>query len=159
MRSRLTGLGIGVLFGVVLAWSGMSSPVIIRQALLFQRAYLFLFFASAVLVAMIGLRLLRRRGVRARFVNAPVGWVSEAPAKRHIVGSVIFGIGWGISDACPGPIATQIGQGIGWAAFTLVGVVTGVHVFLARHRTETEPATELGTDPARLPAGASAAVR
>src|SRR5579875_607453 len=122
VSSRLAGLSVGVVFGVVLAWSGMTSPVIIRQALLFQRAYLFLFFASAVLVATIGVMLLRRRGARARLVPVPISWTLEPPSRRHILGSMIFGLGWGVSDACPGPIATQIGQGIGWAAFTLIGV-------------------------------------
>jgi hypothetical protein len=151
----VAGLVIGLVFGVVLAWSGMTSPVIIRQALLFHSAYLFLLFASAVLVATIGVTLLRRRRVRAVFVARPVSWAIQTPARRHIVGSLIFGIGWGISDACPGPVATQIGQGIGWAVFTLAGVVIGVYAFLALSRTETEPATE----PLPMAPGATAAVR
>lgn len=155
MRPRLAGLVIGVVFGVVLAWSGMTSPVIIRQALLFQRSYLFLFFASAVLVATIGLAWLRRRRVRALFAARPVSWVSQTPARRHIAGSLVFGVGWGISDACPGPIATQVGQGIGWAVFTLAGVIIGVYAFLSLSRTETEPATE----PVPVPAGSLPALR
>lgn len=142
MKARAAGLAIGLVFGVVLAWSGMTSPVIIRRALLFQSAYLFLFFASAVFVATIGVRLLRRRRVRALFTGRPVGWVNEFPARRHIVGSLLFGLGWGIADACPGPIATQIGQGIGWAVFTLVGVVLGVYAFLRLRQPETEPPTD-----------------
>lgn len=155
MRPRLAGLVIGLVFGVVLAWSGMTSPVIIRRALLFQSAYLFLFFASAVLVATVGVSLLRRRSARAVFIGRPVSWANQTPARRHIVGSLIFGVGWGISDACPGPIATQIGQGIGWAVFTLAGVVIGVYVFLVRTRIETEPATE----PVTAPSAAAAAIR
>lgn len=142
MKPRLAGLLVGLVFGAVLAWSGMTSPVVIRQALLFQHAYLFLFFASAVLTATVGLALLRRRGAVAVFTRQPISWVRDAPARRHIVGSLVFGVGWGVSDACPGPIATQIGQGIGWAVFTLVGVIIGVYAFLRRHQVETEPATE-----------------
>ena len=142
MKARAAGLGVGLVFGVVLAWSGMTSPVIIRQALLFQRAYLFLFFASAVLVATVGLAVLRRRRLRAVFTGRPVSWVTQTPGRRHIVGSLLFGLGWGVSDACPGPIATQIGQGIGWAVFTLVGVVIGVYAYLRRQQPETEPATD-----------------
>ena len=133
MSSRLTGLGIGLVFGVVLSWSGMTSPVVIRQALLFQQAYLFLFFASAVLVAGSGLWLLRRRRTRALVTRQPIAWPRESPGRSHIVGSVIFGIGWGISDACPGPIATQVGQGIPYALFTITGVVGGVWLY---HRRE-----------------------
>lgn len=142
MRARAAGLGIGLVFGVVLAWSGMTSPVIIRQALLFQRAYLFLFFASAVLVAAVGVAVAERLRLRSLFIGTTVAAVRELPKRRHIVGSLVFGLGWAISDACPGPIATQIGQGIGWAVFTLTGVVIGVYAYLKRQQPETEPPTE-----------------
>ncbi len=62
------------------------------------------------------------------------------PERRHISGSLLFGLGWGISGACPGPIATQIGQGVGWGVFTLVGAVGGVWLFLRSGAAETEPA-------------------
>lgn len=142
MRSRLTGLGIGVVFGVMLSWSGMTSPVVIRQALLFQKAYLFLFFASAVLVATVGLLILRRRQARALITKQPVSWPRETVGRSHIVGSIIFGLGWGISDACPGPIVTQVGQGIVWGVWTLLGVIVGVYLFLRRDQPDTEPAVE-----------------
>src|SRR4051794_33007033 len=119
----------------------MSSPVVIRQALLFEKSYLFLFFASAVLTATIGLQLLRRRERRALLVDAPLTWPRERPERRHVVGSLVFGIGWGVADACPGPIATQLGQGIWWSVFTLAGVLLGVRLFL-RRQEETEPAAE-----------------
>lgn len=104
-------------------------------------------------MASVGLAVLRRRRLRAVFTGRPVGWVREAPERRHIVGSLLFGLGWGIADACPGPIATQIGQGIGWAVFTLVGVVIGVYAYLRRRQPETEPASDpvlVGPEPAAL---------
>lgn len=154
MSTRFAGLGVGVLFGVVLSWSGMTSPDVIRQALLFERSYLFLFFASAVLVATVGLALLRRANARALLTGARTSWTPERPARRHILGSLLFGLGWGIADACPGPIATQIGQGIAWGLCTLVGVVIGVYVFLRRSETETEPATDVpAVAPGLMPGG------
>ncbi len=142
MRARVAGLCIGLVFGVVLSWSGMTSPDVIRQALLFERSYLFLFFASSVLVASAGSWALRRLGVRALLTGQRVEWTREAPARRHIVGSLVFGLGWGIADACPGPIATQVGQGIAWGLWTLGGVVIGVILFLRRRQPETEPASD-----------------
>jgi uncharacterized membrane protein YedE/YeeE len=62
--------------------------------------------------------------------------------RRHITGSLLFGLGWGISDACPGPIATQIGQGIAWALPLIAGVLIGVRLHLRRNAVETEPATD-----------------
>ena len=131
MRGRAAGLAIGVVFGVVLCWSGMSNPDVIRGALLFEQPYLFEFFAAAVLTAAAGQWLLGyREGLRQR------------PERRHVLGALIFGAGWGIADACPGPIATQLGQGIAWSLLTMAGVVVGVYTFLRRERVESEPATE-----------------
>lgn len=142
MSRRLAGLAVGIPFGLILAWSGMTSPVVIRQALLFQHAYLFLFFASAVLVASVGLGILRRVGARALVTHERIDWPPKPLERSHITGSIIFGIGWGIADACPGPIATQVGQGIVWGVWTLLGVVVGVYLFLRRDQADTEPGDE-----------------
>ncbi len=45
MSTRVAAALIGVVFGAVLSWSGMTSPEIIREGLLFKDPYLFLFFA------------------------------------------------------------------------------------------------------------------
>lgn len=127
---RLAGLLVGLVFGVVLSWSGMSDPDVIRGALLFEESYLFLFFASAVLVATVGVRLLRGR--RSLLTRERIDWRSTPVQRRHVAGSVLFGTGWALADACPGPIATQLGQGIVWSLFTLAGVVAGIWVFLRR---------------------------
>src|SRR5215211_7609443 len=111
MGSRAAGLGIGLVFGVVLSWSGMTSPEVIRDALLFRDSYLFLFFASAVAVSAAGVALLRRGRVRALTTGVPVGWERERAARRHIQGSIVFGIGWGVANACPGRSRLRSGRG------------------------------------------------
>ena len=153
MRARLLGLLIGVVFGVVLCWSGMMSPVVIREALLFEDSYLFLFFGAAVVTATVGQLALRRLARTALLVDAPISWRAERPERRHIAGSAIFGLGWGVAAACPGPIATQIGQGIWWAVFTLAGLIIGVRLFLRRSQIgETEPPSERATTATARPA-------
>ena len=126
MGTRLAGGLVGVVFGVTLSWTGMSSPEVLREALLLDNAYLYLFFASAVATSTLGLALLRRVRVRALLTGEPVAWARDAPRRRHVVGSLIFGAGWGVADACPGPIATQVGQGVVWSLFTITGVVAGI---------------------------------
>ena len=133
---RLAGMVVGLVFGVVLCWSGMSDPDVIRGALLLEQSYLFLFFASAVLVASVGVHLLRRR--HAVLTGERIDWPATRPERRHVLGSVLFGTGWALSAACPGPIATQLGQGIGWSLFTGAGMVAGVWLFLRRSPTEID---------------------
>jgi uncharacterized membrane protein YedE/YeeE len=138
----LAGAAIGVAFGIVISWSGMASPEIIRHALLLEQSYLFLMFASAVATASLGLALLRRRERAALLTGERLSYGRDAVQRRHIVGSLLFGVGWAISDACPAPIAAQIGQGVPWAVFTLTGVAAGVWLFLRRGAIETEPAAD-----------------
>jgi uncharacterized protein len=132
MPARIAAGVIGGVFGATLSWTGLSSPAVIRDGLLFRSSYLFLFFGSAVAVALLGQRLLRARHARALLTGAPIGWTVDRPRRRHIVGSVLFGIGWGIADACPGPVATQLGQGVVWSVFTIAGIVTGMWLYLRR---------------------------
>jgi uncharacterized membrane protein YedE/YeeE len=127
VRARpLAGLLVGIVFGVTLSWTGMSSPEVLRAALLLDNAYLYLFFVSAVATSTLGLWLLRRAHARALLTGEPVAWAREAPRRHHVVGSVVFGVGWAVADACPGPIATQVGQGVLWSLFTITGVVAGI---------------------------------
>jgi uncharacterized membrane protein YedE/YeeE len=150
MRARIAAGLVGGVFGATLAWTGMTSPNVIRDALLFKSSYLFLFFASAVAVATIGQRLLRARRARALLTGQPIGWKVQPPQRRHIAGSVLFGIGWAIADACPGPIATQLGQGIAWSLFTVAGLVGGIWLHMRRQERAGNGAVSSTT---RLPDG------
>jgi uncharacterized protein len=156
VRAKAAAAVIGIVFGATLCWSGMSNPDVIRQALLFERAYLFLFFAAAVAVATVGTALLRRVRGRALLGGAPLTFSRERPARRHVVGSLLFGVGWGVADACPGPIATQIGQAMPWALCTLAGLVLGVVLFLWSTTEETEPAVDRAPVPVPVPGPAAA---
>ena len=141
MSTRIAGGVIGIVFGVVLSWSGMTSPEIIREGLLFQSPYLFLFFAGAMLTATVGLRILKVRAPRALLTGETVTWETVKPERRHVVGSALFGVGWGVSGACPGPIATQLGQGIAWGIPLAIGLIAGVLLFgRLQRRAEREPA-------------------
>jgi uncharacterized membrane protein YedE/YeeE len=138
MSTRVAGALIGIVFGVVLSWSGMTSPEIIRQGLLFQSSYLFLFFGAAVSISFVGLWILRRRAPRALLTGERIGWEPVKPERRHVAGSVLFGIGWGVAGACPGPIATQLGQGIAWGVPTTAGLVLGILLFRRLQARTTE---------------------
>ena len=130
MATRLTALVVGTVFGAVLSWSGMISPEILRAGLLLENSYLFLFFAAALSTAFVGLRLLKRFGTRSVVTDEPLAFETLKPERRHITGSVLFGVGWALADACPGPIAAQLGQGIAWGIPTAVGLMLGVWLYL-----------------------------
>ena len=132
---RFAALAVGFVFGRVLSWSGMTDPEVLRDGLLLKVFYLFGFFLSALATAFIGLRVLKVLQARALLTGEPVTWTAVAPERRHVFGSLLFGAGWAIADACPGPIAAQLGQGVFWSLATAAGLVLGVWLFLRRAGT------------------------
>jgi uncharacterized membrane protein YedE/YeeE len=160
MAGRLAAGLVGVVFGVALSWTGMTSPEVIRQALVFESSYLFLMFGSAVAVAFVGMWLARRRHMRAVITGEPIGWTTAKPQRHVFTGSILFGIGWGVSDACPGPVATQLGQGILWSLCTIAGIVIGIRLYTSRQARAAGVAETGGGDqvtaqrPASVPGSA-----
>jgi uncharacterized membrane protein YedE/YeeE len=128
----LAAFVVGAVFGLTLAWSGMTNPDVLRDGLLFRDAYLMLFFASALGTAFAGMRILRLKRPRALLTGEHLSWTTVRPQRRHVAGSVLFGVGWATADVCPGPIAAQLGQGVPWALATLAGLVLGLLFFSRR---------------------------
>jgi uncharacterized membrane protein YedE/YeeE len=134
LATRLAALAVGLVFGGVLCWSGMSSPEVLRAGLLLENSYLFLFFAAALSTAFVGLRLLNRFGTRSVITDEPLACPTQRPERRHVTGAAIFGVGWAVADVCPGPIATQLGQGIAYGIPTALGLMLGVWLYLRREQ-------------------------
>jgi uncharacterized protein len=124
MKLRLAGLALGIVTGFVFAWARMTDPNTFHRMLALDSPRIYLLMAAAVAVAFAGARLVRGR--RALLTGAPIKWTTTRPAENHIVGSVLFGIGWGMADACPGPAAAMLGAGRALAIAVAAGVLAGV---------------------------------
>ena len=124
MRLRLAALVLGVVSGFTLSWARMTDPRTFHAMLSLDSPRIYLLMGSAVAVAFVGARLLRGR--RSLLTGERINWVRARPTRSHIGGSVVFGIGWGISEACPGPTAAALGGGRVLALAVAAGVVVGV---------------------------------
>ena len=139
MRVKAAAAVVGAIFGLTLCWSGLIDPDVIRSGLLLENAYLYLLFAAALGTAFVGTQLLRLTRPRALLTGERVEWTVGKPDRRQLRGAVLFGTGWAIAGACPGPIVAQVGQGIAWSLFTLAGVVIGIVAFLRTRSREGAP--------------------
>jgi uncharacterized membrane protein YedE/YeeE len=126
MTPKLVGLVIGIGFGFVVAWARVTDPQVIRQMLLLHEPDVFLLMGSAVMVAGLGVRLLRGFKVRALVTGEPIGWAVSAVQSRHVAGSALFGAGWSVACTCPGPVAAMIGQGHVAGLAVAAGLVSGI---------------------------------
>jgi hypothetical protein len=75
-------------------------------------------------VSAVGLWLLRRTGRRS-VVGGRCRWTPRRVQRGTVLGSMLFGVGWGLSGTCPGTALVQVGQGHVVALFTLGGIVVG----------------------------------
>ena len=115
----------GLYFGVILVKSEAASWYRIQEMFRFESFHMFGLMGSAVLTGMVTTALLRRSGLQSRdgqTIRVPDkarGW------RRYVLGGLTFGVGWGLSGLCPGPILVLLGSGV-WPilivlAFALLG--------------------------------------
>ena len=153
MTLKMIGLTFGIAFGFVVGWARLTDYDVIRDMLLLRHADVFLLMISAMLTAAIGVRLLRALNVRSVLDHAPVAWTTQSPRRQHVVGGVVFGIGWSLAGTCPGPVAAQLGRGQIAAVFTIIGLLSGIRIHdvlrsrrgsITRRRAAGEPVAVAG---------------
>jgi uncharacterized protein len=135
---RFVEFMVGLLFGLGLILSGMSDPGKVLGFLDIAGAWdpsLAFVMGGAVFVGVFAFALARRRTVTF------LGGALQLPAggdidRRLVIGSLVFGIGWGLVGFCPGPALVAAGAG-NWKAlvFSLAMVAgLGLHEWAARER-------------------------
>jgi uncharacterized membrane protein YedE/YeeE len=128
---RLPGYFVlGVAFGIVLLKSDVVSWFRIQEMFRFQAFHMYGVIATAVLTAGISLELLRRRGVHT-LDGEPIRLPPKAMGRgtRYWAGGTLFGIGWALTGACPGPLFALLGSGVGVMAIAIVTAVAGTWAY------------------------------
>ena len=120
----------GSLFGIVLTKAEVVSWFRIREMFSFSDPHLFLIIGSAVVTGAITITLIRRFKPKS-LTGEDIVIPDKKFNKGYIIGGVIFGIGWAITGACPGPIFAQVGAGELPAIVTLGGAVIGTYAYSA----------------------------
>lgn len=125
-RSLLIYLVLGALFGVVLTKSEVVSWFRIQEMFRFQAFHMYGIIGSAVIVAALGLQVIRRLGIHS-LDGKPIVIEPKVMGRgtRYWLGGAIFGLGWGLVGACPGPLFALLGNGIGVIAIALLSAIAG----------------------------------
>lgn len=111
-ESLLWYLALGCLFGIVIVKSEVVSWFRIREMFLFQSFHMYGVLGSAVAVAAAALAILKRVGATA-LTGEPICVPPKELGRgyRYWIGGSLFGIGWALTGACPGPLFALIGAG------------------------------------------------
>lgn len=126
--SKIASIILGITFGFILTKSEVISWFRIRKMFQFEEPYMYLIIGTAVIVGILSVQILKRLGLKS-LTKEELDYSGKILNKGTIIGGVLFGIGWAITGACPGPIFAQIGSGEYAAVSTLVGALAGSYLF------------------------------
>jgi uncharacterized membrane protein YedE/YeeE len=132
--SNIKYLLAGICFGILLVKAEIISWFRIQEMFKLQSFHMYGVIGSAVAVGMLSMWLIKKN--RAKSVEGePIEPESKPMNKGVVYGGLIFGVGWAITGACPGPLFAQIGTGATVTAVTLLSAVVGTWVYgLIRNR-------------------------
>ena len=122
-------IATGILFGVVMTKSEAISWFRIQEMFRFQSFHMFGIIGTAVLLGIAAVFLIKkfqisdRNGEPIVFNDKDPGW------KKYLFGGIIFGLGWALTGACPGPIFVSIGYGYVGMVIVAIGAVLGTYLY------------------------------
>ena len=126
----LVYLVLGTVFGVVLTKSEVISWFRIQEMFRFQAIHMYGIIGSAILVAGLSLQLIKRLGIRTvRGHPIVVPPKTMGRGTRYWLGGMLFGLGWALVGACPGPLFALLGNGVGVILVPLSSAVAGTWVY------------------------------
>ena len=125
---------IGAFLGFVFVMSEVVSWYRIQEMFRFQSFHMYGIIGSAVVVGVASVQIIKRLGVRSATGEplelSPKEWGdSRIPAARYWIGGLVFGMGWALLGACPGPIFALLGSGITVIVVALLAALAGTWTY------------------------------
>lgn len=127
-RYNLRFLMVGVLFGIVFVKAEIISWFRIQEMFRFQSFHMYGVIGSAVMVGMLSVFLIKKYKIKT-IDGEPVLFSVKTFNKGQVIGGLLFGLGWAVTGACPGPLFAQIGTGATVIVVVLLSAVAGTWVY------------------------------
>ena len=123
-------LVVGVAFGIVITKAEVISWFRIQEMFRFQGFHMFGIFATALPTAILAVQTMKRLG-RRTLTGQPIVIPPKrlGSGARYAFGGVIFGVGWALTGACPGPQFALLGSGIGVVSVMIVAAMLGTWTY------------------------------
>jgi uncharacterized membrane protein YedE/YeeE len=118
----------GILFGLVLVKAEIISWYRIQEMFRFQSFHMYGVIGSAVITGVISIQLVKKLGLKT-IQGEPVVFLKREFHWGNVIGGLLFGLGWALTGACPGPLYAQIGSGFFTVIITLISAIGGTWVY------------------------------
>ncbi|NND15315.1 MAG: YeeE/YedE family protein [Eudoraea sp.] len=120
---------VGIFFGIVLVKSEAVSWYRIYEMFKFESFHMYGIIGTAVVLGALAVALIKRtklKDIQGREIEMPD---KEKSFTRYFVGGSIFGLGWAIAGACPGPMYVLFGTGVWTILIVIAAAVLGTFVY------------------------------
>ncbi len=118
----------GILFGIILVKSEVVSWFRIQEMFRLQSFHMYGVIGSAVVTGIIFVQLIKRFNIKA-FNGEKIELEKKKFNKGQIYGGLLFGFGWALTGACPGPMFAQIGTGAFVMVVALLSAIAGTWTY------------------------------
>jgi len=129
VKRNLTCLAIGVYFGIVLLKSEVASWFRIQEMFRFEALHMYGIIGIGVAMGALSVWLVQSRRLRA-LGGEPIELRSKpAEYRAQLLGGIVFGCGWALTGACPGPLYALVGAGYLPMLVVLLSAVAGTYAY------------------------------
>jgi len=119
----------GILFGIVMFKSEAASWFRIYEMFQFQSFHMYGIIGSALVIGVLGILLIKKKNAKD-FNGEEIQFTpKEKSFSRYMYGGILFGLGWALAGACPGPIYTLIGAGYVSVIVVFLAAIFGTFVY------------------------------
>jgi len=122
-------LAVGIVFGITLSKAEVISWYRIFEMFQFDAFHMYGVIGSAVVIGIIGLQIIKYFNIKSFDGEA----IHMPPKKfswtRYILGGLIFGFGWALTGACPGPLFILVGNGVDVAILMILSALLGTYCY------------------------------
>lgn len=122
-------LVVGIVFGITLTKGEVVSWFRIYEMFRFQSFHMFGVIGSAVVIGIIVIQIIKRKKLKSIDGEEITIQPKKPTTVNYILGGTMFGIGWALTGACPGPLFILLGNGVGVIIVAILSALLGTYVY------------------------------
>ena len=120
---------VGILFGIVMSKAEIISWYRIYEMFKFQSFHMYGIIGSAVVIGVVSMFLFRKKVVKTFEGKEILVRPKKKGLYRNLLGGILFGLGWALAGACPGPMFVLVGKGVVSILVVIFGATLGAFFY------------------------------
>ena len=122
-------LTLGIIFGIIMSKAEIISWYRIYEMFRFESFHMYGVIGSALILGLFSIQMIKFFNLKSYDGEEIIFTPKERGFVRYLIGGVIFGLGWSMTGACPGPLFVLLGKGVWPIILIILGSVFGTFLY------------------------------